>query len=608
MTLSPQSHQTHFGLESAYATLDGVVASCRYRTSVARGFLGRFGSLEEWQALNHVARYDAPAWVSSIVAWAALTGRLSLTAGEVLDSHVKWASLAAGTDPAMHGRFVLAAHNIGFAARETHYQWNALAKVAAVAGSAPAMLTPARYAAARDALLAAAARTVNGRVPKSLTTPIFGLDATAFHLGIADQYRQREASNRRRETRWASIASSSPRLAITMRRYVQQMALSMRPGTVGLLDTSMRIFATYLVEHHADVKAIADVRREHVEGYKAWLPGRPGRRGQSTLSATCRHARLAALRTFFERTLEWGWEDAPPRPLVFRGDLPILDDPLPRFLDDGSAAKLIAAARSDLDPLERLLVELLARTGMRRGELLSLTVDGVVRIGSAFWLRIPVGKLHNDRYIPLHPTLKQLLDEWLARRPQELRSNLIFVDRGRPLAGSRIDAAVRKAARAAGIGHVTPHQLRHTLATQAINRGMSLEAIAALLGHRDHSMTMVYARIADRTVADEYFAVTKKVEALYERPKVLPAEDEGRRMRSVRAEIYRRMLGNGYCGRPAELDCRFESICESCQFFVTTPEFRPTLERQRDDAAERGQTDRQQLFDGLLIRLDEDAS
>ncbi|MGW1037609.1 tyrosine-type recombinase/integrase [Streptomyces antibioticus] len=59
------------------------------------------------------------------------------------------------------------------------------------------------------------------------------------------------------------------------------------------------------------------------------------------------------------------------------------------------------------------------------------------------------------------------------------------------------------AAEWAGLGRVTPHQLRHTLATQAINRGMSLEAIAALLGHRSLSMTRVYARIADRPVADE---------------------------------------------------------------------------------------------------------
>ena len=37
---------------------------------------------------------------------------------------------------------------------------------------------------------------------------------------------------------------------------------------------------------------------------------------------------------------------------------------------------------------------------------MGLTVDAVVQIGSAYWLRVPVGKLHNDRYIPLHPQLR----------------------------------------------------------------------------------------------------------------------------------------------------------------------------------------------------------
>jgi hypothetical protein len=149
--------------------------------------------------------------------------------------------------------------------------------------------------------------------------------------------------------------------------------------------------------------------------------------------------------------------------------------------------------------------------------------------------------------------------------------------------------------------------LRHTLATQAINRGMSLEALAALLGHKSLSMTLVYARIADRTVADEYFAVTEKVEALYDAPKALPAEDEGGEMAKLRREMDRRMLGNGYCARPVELDCHFESICESCTFFITTIEFKPTLERQRDDAAGKGQLGRQRIFEGLLGRLDQEA-
>jgi len=112
----------------------------------------------------------------------------------------------------------------------------------------------------------------------------------------------------------------------------------------------------------------------------------------------------------------------------------------------------------------------------------------------------------------------------------------------------------------AGIGHVTAHQLRHTLATQPLNRGMSLDAIAALLGHKDMNMTRVYARIADRTVADQYFSVTQKVEALYDQPRALPAGAEGSEMGRLRRQMDRRMLGNGYCARPVDMDCHFESV------------------------------------------------
>lgn len=56
---------------------------------------------------------------------------------------------------------------------------------------------------------------------------------------------------------------------------------------------------------------------------------------------------------------------------------------------------------------------------------------------------------------------------------------------------------------------------------------MSLEAIAALLGHRTMRMTLVYARISDRTVANEYFRVTEAVEASYRNGEPLPATVEG---------------------------------------------------------------------------------
>ncbi len=391
-----------------------------------------------------------------------------------------------------------------------------------------------------------------------------------------------------------------------MRRYLNQLAVSLRPGSVETIDTTLRMFARFIADHHPDVTGAADIGRTHIEAFKPWLAARPGKKGREHLSPTTVGMRLGHLRGFLGRIIDWEYDDAPRRNPVLAGDIPIKNRALPRFLDDPTATKLLIAARNLPDPFDRLTVEMLARTGMRRGELLGLTIDAVVQIGSAFWLRTPVGKLHNDRYIPLHPNLKELLDDWLAQRPKTLRSDLMFCDRGRPIPGPRVDRAVQRAATAAGIGHVHPHQLRHTIATQAINRGMSLEAIAALLGHKSLAMTMVYARIADRTVADEYFAVTEKVEALYDQPRQLPADDEGTKMAKLRTEMHRRMLGNGYCARPVELDCHFESICESCTFFVTTVEFKPTLRRQREDAHNKGQIGREEIFDGILNRLDND--
>ena len=118
---------------------------------------------------------------------------------------------------------------------------------------------------------------------------------------------------------------------------------------------------------------------------------------------------------------------------------------------------------------------------------------------------------------------------------------------------------------------------------------MSLDAIAALLGHKTLAMTMIYARIADKTVADEYFAVTEKVEALYDQPRQLPSDDEGREMRKLRGEMHRRMLGNGYCARPVEMDCHFESICESLHLLrhhhrVPTHPASPTRRRRQTRA------------------------
>jgi hypothetical protein len=56
------------------------------------------------------------------------------------------------------------------------------------------------------------------------------------------------------------------------------------------------------------------------------------------------------LRVFFERVIEWDWADAPVRNPIIGRDIPPRREPLPKFLDDRDAARLMAAARAATDP------------------------------------------------------------------------------------------------------------------------------------------------------------------------------------------------------------------------------------------------------------------
>jgi site-specific recombinase XerD len=402
---------------------------------------------------------------------------------------------------------------------------------------------------------------------------------------------------------WSGIAAAAPQMAAVVHRYLRQLGTFLAPGSVDAAENALRQFARWMITD-AGLDSIGAVRRDDIEDYKVWLAARPKTGGKTITAETCRQ-RLRTVRQFFERIIEWDWPEAPPRNPVIAWDIPKKPEPLPKFLDDRDAARLMAAARASTDPRDRLVVELLARTGMRAGELADLDADAVVRIGSGHWLHIPLGKLRTDRYVPLHPELVTLLAAWTAANLEHIRRcKRLAADHRGPLDRHLIGRIVRRVGRAAGVPGVHPHRLRHTLATQAINRGMRLEAIAALLGHQKMEMTLIYAKIANRVVADEYAAVSAKIDALYGQPPALPADYETTGMARLRREAHARMLGNGLCTRPAELDCRLESACETCAYFRTSTEFLPVLVRQRDHARDHDQADRAALFDGLIQRAE----
>jgi len=128
---------------------------------------------------------------------------------------------------------------------------------------------------------------------------------------------------------------------------------------------------------------------------------------------------------------------------------------------------------------------------------------------------------------------------------------------------------------------------------------MRLEAIATMLGHRSLRMTLTYARIANKTVADEYATASAKIDALY------TSSDPDQRLRQLAVE-HRRMLANGWCNRPIDTDCVYETICEGCGYYQTSIEFRPALRAQAEHAERNDQPGRAKVYNQLLDNLEHD--
>ena len=444
-------------------------------------------------------------------------------------------------------------------------------------------------------------------LPYAWYSSLGSMRSVLYHLGILPQLTPNGRKEVAFEQQWRRIP---PGIGNVVRRYLQQLALSFRPSSLKQERCRLFRFFSWLAETMPEVTEIKQIKRRHIEAFKEYLRWAPphNRPSKTTMSSSTKYKIMAAPYYFFQRITEWQWPEAPDRALMFYQDLPPLDQPLPRFLGQTDAARFLQVARNHADLFTRVCGVTLMLTGLRKSEFLELTTDCVVQIGESYWLRVPLGKTHKERFVPLHPEVKQLLDEWITQHSPQQPYDFLFTMFGRRIGRGKVDLAVKRIARKAGIpGSVPPHRLRHTLATIAINRGMPLESIAALLGHRSLSMTLVYAKIGNRTVQQEYSAVSQRLEQLCKQaqpedkkdPALPAAIAEGTQMRRLRQEHWR-MLGNGYCTRPDGVPCEYETICESCPCFSTTIEFLPILHKQKQDAEEKGQTQRANIFSQLI--------
>jgi hypothetical protein len=303
------------------------------RRHVTEAFVARFGDFDQWLTTPVADRLSAALPVRSFAAWAAVTTGVDVDAAYVAAAHSKWGLFLTEKYPQTAAAFRAEAASLGFDGLEVDKMWSKLAQISVIAGCPPDLLTAEQYVAARDAF-AGAVMAQRGHRPKTLATPLFGLDAVMFQRGQAPvpALRKPWAARSVHEVDWDQVAAAAPTMAATMRRYLTQVAISLRPSSVEVIDTTLRQLAGMLVAEHPEVTTVACIARQHIEEFKTWLAARPGYRKQSTLSKTTLGMRMGHLRAFFERIADWDYDDVPARIPVFAADRPLKDRPLPKSL------------------------------------------------------------------------------------------------------------------------------------------------------------------------------------------------------------------------------------------------------------------------------------
>jgi site-specific recombinase XerD len=240
-------------------------------------------------------------------------------------------------------------------------------------------------------------------------------------------------------------------------------------------------------------KRRADFRRLSADGVREFLrnEARGYSSGQAGYVATALRSLLRFL--YSERLTPTSLVGAVPSISGWRGAS------LPQGVTADVVRKLLRGCdrRTIIGRRDHAILLLLARLGLRAGEVARL------ELGALDWRAGEVvvhGKGKSLSRLPLPHDVGQALSAYLRRRPRADSRAVFLRSRAplQPLTQTGITHVVADASKRAGVARVSPHKLRHTLATEMLRRGATLAQIAQVLRHRSVTTTALYAKV-DRT-------------------------------------------------------------------------------------------------------------
>jgi integrase len=352
-------------------------------------------------------------------------------------------------------------------------------------------------------------------------------------------------------------------------------------------------FAGFLARPDVYAACLADLGRPLLERYLADLALDPR-------AVRSRNRDIASLNAFFYAVRRHEWDQTlPVNATFYPDDLPRPPKHLPRGLAEHVMAQVEQPANLDRwrNPEGRLLTLILMRCGLRIGDATKTGLECVIRdADGAPYLRYFNNKMKREALIPIDEELdrqiteqqSRILDRWPdggrwlfpapRMNPDGVRQLTTHSYRGQ--LNDWLQRCDIRDEHGAAV-HLTPHQWRHTFATRLINRDVPQEVVQVLLDHSSGEMTAHYARLHDSTVR-RHWEKARKVNARGETVTVFPdgplAEASWAKQRLGRVT---QALPNGFCGLPVQKTCPHANACLTCPMFVTTPEFLPQHQQQR---------------------------
>jgi site-specific recombinase XerD len=288
------------------------------------------------------------------------------------------------------------------------------------------------------------------------------------------------------------------------REYLASLAPTHRPSTCSGYATTLRGFYAWLDDNRLDVAQLTQ------RVITRWFQSMHAER----LAPITRHGILMETRMY----LRWLNERQPmrtlPDDLIRRSDFPKLPHYMPRPLTIEADRELQRRLAASDDPRAWALL-LMRRTGLRISELYNLEYHCTRFERRQPLLKVPLGKLHSERLVPLDPDAVELVRRLQSTGPRP-RAWLVPGRNHSKCNFDELSDVLKVASRdSPDPARITSHRLRHTFATELLSAGMSLVGVMRLLGHRDHRMTLRYAAVTPETVAEEYQSALSKVAAKY---------------------------------------------------------------------------------------------